>query len=298
MFTPTRKLGDALTRVADGSHAVLPDLPYDRKDEIGDLARSFRWMSERLQELDRMKAEFMSIATHELKTPINVISGYAELLDERLLGEITDKQEVAIASIREQTRTLAQLVNELLDLSRLEAGGLRLQIQPVPLRELFDSVERAFDVLCRQKAIDLTVDISPSVPDSILGDSSRLRDQVFGNLMSNAVKFTPEGGSIRLSVRRARDNFVVVEVADTGTGIPDDQRPHIFDKYYQVGEAARSTGAGLGLAIANEVVEAHGGRIEVDSAVGQGTTFRVWLPARPEQVAAAVAGEGRTTANA
>lgn len=245
-----------------------------------------------------MKAEFMSIATHELKTPINVISGYAELLDERLLGEITDKQEVAIASIREQTRTLAQLVNELLDLSRLEAGGLRLQIQPVPLRELFDSVERAFDVLCRQKAIDLTVDISPSVPDSILGDSSRLRDQVFGNLMSNAVKFTPEGGSIRLSVRRARDNFVVVEVADTGTGIPDDQRPHIFDKYYQVGEAARSTGAGLGLAIANEVVEAHGGRIEVDSAVGQGTTFRVWLPARPEQVAAAVAGEGRTTANA
>lgn len=298
VFTPTRKLGDALTRVADGSHAVLPDLPYDRKDEIGDLARSFRWMSERLQELDRMKAEFMSIATHELKTPINVISGYAELLDERLLGEITDKQEVAIASIREQTRTLAQLVNELLDLSRLEAGGLRLQIQPVPLRELFDSVERAFDVLCRQKAIDLTVDISPSVPDSILGDSSRLRDQVFGNLMSNAVKFTPEGGSIRLSVRRARDNFVVVEVADTGTGIPDDQRPHIFDKYYQVGEAARSTGAGLGLAIANEVVEAHGGRIEVDSAVGQGTTFRVWLPARPEQVAAAVAGEGRTTANA
>src|SRR5690606_3754159 len=115
VFTPMHRLGEALTRVADGAHPAPPDLPYNRPDEIGDLARSFLWMSQRLQELDRMKAEFMSIATHELKTPINVISGYAELLDERLLGEITDKQEVAIASIREQTRTLAQLVNELLD---------------------------------------------------------------------------------------------------------------------------------------------------------------------------------------
>ncbi len=302
VFTPMHRLGDALTRVADGAHPAPPDLPYERPDEIGDLARSFLWMSQRLQELDRMKAEFMSIATHELKTPINVISGYAELLDERLLGEITDKQEVAIASIREQTRTLSQLVNELLDLSRLEAGGLRLEIQPVPLRDLFESVERAFDVLCRQKAINFEVDISSSVPEAIPGDGSRLRDQVFGNLMSNAIKFTPEGGRIRLSVRRAPDNFVVVEVADSGLGIPDDQRPHIFDKYYQVGEAARSSGAGLGLAIANEVVEAHGGRIEVDSVVDQGTTFRVWLPARAEQLAAAAAaataGERTTPANA
>ncbi|MGH7444018.1 MAG: ATP-binding protein, partial [Longimicrobiales bacterium] len=295
VFTPVRRLGVALTRVADGAHTVPPDLPYERQDEIGDLSRSFRWMSERLQELDRMKAEFMSIATHELKTPINVISGYAELLDERLLGEITDKQEVAIASIREQTRTLAQLVNELLDVSRLEAGGLRLQIQAVPVRDLLDSVERAFDVLCRQKAINFDVDVSADVPETIPGDVSRLRDQVLGNLMSNAVKFTPERGSIRLSVRRARDNFIVIEVADNGTGIPDDQRPHIFDKYYQVGEAARSTGAGLGLAIANEVVEAHGGRIEVDSVMNEGTTFVVWLPARAEQIPAGVASEGRTT---
>jgi len=227
-----------------------------------------------------------------------VISGYAELLDERLLGEITDKQEVAVASIREQTRTLSQLVNELLDVSRLEAGGLRLEIQAVPVRDLIDSVQRAFDVLCRQKGIDLEVDIALNVPDAIPADAIRLRDQVLGNLMSNAIKFTPEGGSIRVSVRRAPDNFIVIEVSDTGSGIPDDQRPHIFDKYYQVGEAARSTGAGLGLAIANDVVEAHGGRIEVESEVGKGTLFRVWLPARPEQIpAAAAAVEGVSGAN-
>ncbi|NLG63908.1 MAG: HAMP domain-containing histidine kinase [Candidatus Cloacimonetes bacterium] len=298
VFTPMHRLGEALTKVADGAHPAPPDLPYDRPDEIGDLARSFLWMSQRLQELDRMKAEFMSIATHELKTPINVISGYAELLDERLLGEITDKQEVAVASIREQTRTLSQLVNELLDVSRLEAGGLRLEIQAVPVRDLIDSVQRAFDVLCRQKGIDLEVDIALNVPDAIPADAIRLRDQVLGNLMSNAIKFTPEGGSIRVSVRRAPDNFIVIEVSDTGSGIPDDQRPHIFDKYYQVGEAARSTGAGLGLAIANDVVEAHGGRIEVESEVGKGTLFRVWLPARPEQIpAAAAAVEGVSGAN-
>jgi signal transduction histidine kinase len=298
VFTPTRKLGEALTGVADGQHTVPPDLPYDRQDEIGDLARSFRWMNERLEELDRMKAEFMSIATHELKTPINVISGYAELLDERLLGDITDKQEVAIASIREQTRALAQLVNELLDVSRLEAGGMRLQIEPLSIRDLIDSVQRAFDVLCRQKSIDLETYISPDLPVTVPGDVSRLRDQVLGNLMSNAVKFTPEGGSIRLNARRARAGFMVIEVADSGPGIPDDQRPHIFDKYYQVGEQARSTGAGLGLAIAHDVVEAHGGRIEVDSVVGKGTTFRVWLPARGEEAVTAGAGVERRSDHA
>ena len=298
VFTPMHRLGEALTKVADGAHPAPPDLPYDRPDEIGDLARSFLWMSQRLQELDRMKAEFMSIATHELKTPINVISGYAELLDERLLGEITDKQEVAVASIREQTRTLAQLVNELLDVSRLEAGGLRLEIQSVQFRDMIDSVQRAFDVLCRQKGIEFEVDVGVNVPETIPADAIRLRDQVLGNLMSNAIKFTPEGGRIRLSARTAPDNFLVVEVSDTGSGIPDDQRPHIFDKYYQVGEAARSTGAGLGLAIANDVVEAHGGRIEVESQVDNGTLFRVWLPARAEQIpAAATAGEGASSAH-
>src|SRR5690606_14158833 len=193
---------------------------------------------------------------------------------------------------------LAQLVNELLDVSGLEAGGMRLQIEPLSIRELIDSEQRAFDVLCRQKSIDLETYISPDLPVTVPGVVSRLRDQVLGNLMSNAVKFTPEGGSIRLNARRARAGFMVIEVADSGPGIPDDQRPHIFDKYYQVGEQARSTGAGLGLAIAHDVVEAHGGRIEVESEVGKGTLFRVWLPARPEQIpAAAAAVEGVSGAN-
>lgn len=280
VFTPTRKLGVALRHVADGQHTVPADLPYDRPDEIGDLARSFRWMSERLQELDRMKAEFMSIATHELKTPINVISGYAELLDERLLGDLSEKQEGAVASIREQTRTLTQLVSELLDVSRLEAGGLKLDINPVQTTELLASVQRAFDVLCRQKDITFEVDVAEDVPMTIPGDTSRLRDQVLGNLLSNAVKFTPEGGEVRLRAVGVNDGDLQIEVSDTGPGIPPDQQTSIFDKYYQIGEAARSAGAGLGLAIAHDVVKAHGGSITVESTVGAGTTFRILLPSQ------------------
>jgi signal transduction histidine kinase len=284
VFTPTSRLGHALRRVADGEHTVPPDLPYDRPDEIGDLARSFRWMTERLQELDRMKAEFVSITTHELKTPINVISGYAELMEERVLGELTEKQEGAVASIREQTRSLAQLVNELLDVSRLEAGGLTLDMNPVATHDLIASVQRAFDVLCRQKNLHFIVETAEDVPGTIPGDAARLRDQVLGNLLSNAVKFTPEDGEIRMRASRAQNGDLMVEVSDTGPGIPPDQRSHIFDKYYQIGEAARSAGAGLGLAIAHDVVKAHGGSIEVDSRVGAGTTFRLLLPSRRSAV--------------
>lgn len=289
VFTPTRRLGQAIRRVADGEHAVPPDLPYDRPDEIGDLARAFRWMTERLQELDRMKAEFVSITTHELKTPINVISGYAELMEERVLGDLTEKQEGAVASIREQTRTLGQLVNELLDVSRLEAGGLKLDMHPVQTRELIASVQRAFDVLCRQKNITFTVEVADDIPTTVPGDVARLRDQVLGNLLSNAVKFTPEGGAIELRAKRASNGDLMVEVSDTGPGIPADQRTHIFDKYYQIGEAARSAGAGLGLAIAHDVIKAHGGSIAVDSHVGSGTTFKLLLPAQRSAEAQAAA---------
>src|SRR5690606_37670137 len=116
---------------------VPANLPYERHDELGDLSRSFRSMTQQLADLDRMKADFMSVATHELKTPINVVSGYAELLQEGVYGNISDKQQQALTSIQEQSRILTQLVNQLLDISRLEAGGLRLEIGELSLFELF-----------------------------------------------------------------------------------------------------------------------------------------------------------------
>ncbi|MGH7552462.1 MAG: ATP-binding protein, partial [Longimicrobiales bacterium] len=277
LTTPIMRLRDSMALVADGELRVPETLPYDRQDEIGSVSRSFRAMTHRLVDLDRLKAEFMSISTHELKTPINVISGYAELMQERVYGDLSEKQEEALFSIREQTRVLTQLVNQLLDVSRLEAGGMRLHFHDVVVVDLLRRVERSFDALATKKNIAFQVTIDSSVPATIAGDSDRLADQVLGNLISNALKFTPEGG--RIEVRSwLHDDGLVIEVEDSGPGIPADQLPYIFDKFFQVGEQARSKGAGLGLTIAHEVVTSHGGSITAASEPGQGTTFRIVLP--------------------
>jgi signal transduction histidine kinase len=274
---PVMQLRHAMALVADGIFRVPENLPYDRQDEIGSVSRSFRAMTHRLADLDQMKAEFMSISTHELKTPINVISGYAELMYERVYGDLSDRQEEALTAIREQTRVLTQLVNQLLDVSRLEAGGLRVHFRPVSVRDLFGRVERSFEGLAHRKQITLSVEVDPSVPETMDADADRLSDQVLGNLLSNALKFTPEAG--RIGVRVWRDGESLrIEVEDSGTGIPPDKLPYIFNKFYQVGDSARSKGAGLGLAIAHEVIEAHGGSIHAESEPDHGTRFHITLP--------------------
>jgi signal transduction histidine kinase len=294
LTTPVMRLRDSMALVADGELRVPENLPYERQDEIGSVSRSFRAMTHRLADLDRLKAEFMSISTHELKTPINVISGYAELMQERVYGEVTEKQEEALMSIREQARVLAQLVNQLLDVSRLEAGGMRLHFHDVAVRDVLRRVERSFEGLAVKKNIRFEVHVNPSVPDTVPGDPDRLADQVLGNLLSNALKFTPEGG--RIAVRSwLEDDRLAIEVEDSGPGIPRDQLPFIFDKYFQVGDQARSKGAGLGLAIAHEVVTAHGGIITAASEPGEGTSFRILLPTNghidPPAALAAPVGE-------
>ena len=286
LVQPVTRLRRSMAAVSAGEFIVPAGLPYDRRDEIGDLARSFRSMTRQLADLDRMKADFMSVATHELKTPINVVSGYAELIQEGVYGEISEKQQVALTSIQEQARILTQLVNQLLDISRLEAGGLKLEIGELKLPELFERVQRTFEVLANKQGIELTVDLADDAPERIPADGDRLRDQVLGNILGNALKFTPEGGSINVRGWVADARFRI-EVSDTGAGMPAEQLPHVFDKYYQIGEQARSKGAGLGLAIAHDVVQAHGGTISVTSQEGEGTTFRIDLPMTREQMAEA-----------
>lgn len=275
---PIQRLRVGMAEVAGGRFEVPTGLPYERQDEVGDVSRSFRTMTEQLADLERLKAEFMSIATHELKTPINVIAGYAELMEDRIFGELSERQEEALLSISEQTRVLTQLVNQLLDMSRLEAGGLKLEMDQVLVSDLFERIRRTFSVLADRKKIQFTATVDPSAPSRIRGDGDRLRDQVLGNLLSNALKFTPEGGEVGVAVL-GKDKDVLIRVTDSGAGIPAEELPHIFDKYYQVGAHARSKGAGLGLAIAHDVVEAHGGTIVAESREGAGTTFTIRLPA-------------------
>jgi len=271
------KLQRATARVAEGEFEAPLGLPYESRDELGGLSRSFRSMTEQLAELNRMKAEFVSLASHELKTPINVIGGYAEMIEEGVYGDLNDQQREAMSAMREQVDALTRQVNQLLDLSRFESGAFQVEMDQVKLADLFTGVQRAFDALARQKGIDFTIEVDESAPETVTGDFDRLRNEVLGNLLGNAFKFTSSGGHVGILARGEGDRFII-EVSDTGSGIAAEDIPHIFEKYYQSGQRARAMGTGLGLAIAQEIVEVHGGRIDASSEAGVGTTFRINLP--------------------
>lgn len=283
LTVPLRRLTRATAGVARGDFRTPESLPYDRPDEIGALAGSFRAMTERLAELDRLKAEFIGVASHELKTPINVIRGYADLIEEELTEDLTEHQREILRGIVEQAHVMSRLVSRLMDLTRLETGRYRLEVEEVHLEDVVTGLVRAFDVLSHREGIAIVTEILPSAPRILVVDVDAIRDDVLGNLVSNALKFTPRGGEVRITAwgeEHADGTGAVIEVADTGPGIPEEHRPHIFEKYYQV-ERSRAVGTGLGLAIAKEVVEAHGGEIRLEPPGDAGARFRIRLPVRP-----------------
>ncbi|HYC51393.1 MAG TPA: HAMP domain-containing sensor histidine kinase, partial [Gemmatimonadaceae bacterium] len=241
---------------------------------------SFQDMTRQLAELDKLKAEFVSVASHELKTPINVILGYTQLLQEELYGPLTDKQKNVATVLEKQTQTLARLVRQLLDVSRFEAGSGKLEIRPTELRGFLHNLEESFQVLADQRNIRFTVTTDGNLPATVHWDADRM-NEVLGNLLSNAFKFTDRGGEVELSVMQV-DNGVHMDVRDTGAGVPPEQVHRIFDKFYQADnqDAASHAGTGLGLAIARQIVDAHGGTINCDSTPGVGTTFSIVLPER------------------
>jgi signal transduction histidine kinase len=280
---PILDLRNAMAGMAGGNFSAPDGLPYERRDEIGDLSRSFRSMTEELGRLQRLRAEFVSMASHELKNPLNVIGGYAEILDEGQFGELNAEQRQSLKSIHEQVSVLSRLVNQLLDLGRYEAGALDLQRDAVSVPDLLEGVVRSFGSLARQRGIDLCVRISANAPPVVWGDVERLRNEVLGNLLSNAVKFTPAGGTVTVSAA-ADDRGLRVRVRDTGPGIPDEKAALVFEKFYQADGPARSLGAGLGLAIARDMIVAHGGQIGVESEPGGGATFWFTIPVRAEDI--------------
>lgn len=275
---PVTALEEGMRAVADGELDHSLAYGADRRDEFGRLAISFREMSRQLAELDKLKAEYVSIASHELKTPINVILGYLQLMEEGIYGPMTDKQREVSGTIGAQARTLARLASQLLDVSRFEAGGGRIEPRRVHLAGMLDELERTFHVLAVQRDIRFRIVRQPGLPETVFWDPERI-NEVTGNLLSNAFKFTPAGGTVELTAAPA-DSAVLIQVRDTGAGIPADQLPHVFEKFYQADNqrAASAKGTGLGLAIAKEIVEAHQGQIRCESSVGRGTLFTLLLP--------------------
>ncbi|HEX5438784.1 MAG TPA: HAMP domain-containing sensor histidine kinase [Gemmatimonadaceae bacterium] len=275
---PVRDLEAGMAAVADGNFGYRLSVSPARRDEFGRLASSFQTMAHQLAQLDRLRAEFISVASHELKTPINVILGYLQLVDEGVYGAVSTKQREILKTIDAQTQSLARLVHQLLDISRFEAGGGKLDIRATEFQRFLAELEDAFKVLSMQREIDFQVQRAGVLPAIVYWDADRI-NEVLGNLLSNAFKFTDRGGTIELHAVGS-DEEVRLTVRDTGAGIPPQQLPHIFEKFYQADNqaAAAHGGTGLGLAIAREIVTAHRGDISVQSALGMGTTFCITLP--------------------
>ena len=284
LWVPLQRLRNAFSVVAEGHYAPPRDLPYGSGDEIGDLARSFRGMTQRLEDLDRLKTEFVGVASHELKTPINVIRGYTELIEEELAGDLTQHQRDILDRIAEQTRSMAKMVSRLMDISKLESGKYQMDMEVVLVQDLLLGLVRGYELLAQERNIRLQSEILPDTPTDVEVDVDLFRGEILGNLISNALRFAPEGGEVRVQAGRDGDG-VLFQVADNGPGVPRRHRPHVFKKYYQA-ERSQAMGSGLGLAIARELVEAHGGWIKLADAYQTdlgGAVFHVWIPARVPQ---------------
>ena len=282
---PLRRLRHAMARVAEGEFEEQPLTETGRRDELGDLARSFQSMTGQLSELNRLKAEFVSKTSHNLKTPINVIGGYAEMLEDGLYGEMQEHQLEAVRGVREQAEALTTQVRQLVDLSRVEAHAFTVRMQRLYVADLLLGVQRSFEALARQRQIEFEIIADPTAPATIVGDEDRLRNEVLGNLLTNAFKFTDSGDRVTV-LTTGSIGFLEFEVSDTGLGIQAAELDRIYDRYYQTSSGKRAAGSGLGLAIAKEVVTRHGGTITASSEEGKGATFRVVLPVEGQSPAA------------
>ena len=229
-----------------------------------------------LERANRLKSEFLASMSHELRTPLHTIIGFSELLGEELEGPLNEKQMRFVQHIHKDSLHLLELINDVLDISKIEADRLELRPEAFDFTALI--AESLASVRSLAEAKSHTLETASDVPTAVEADRLRIK-QVLVNLLSNAIKFTPEGGRIRLEAR-VQDSFVVVSVRDTGIGFPTEEHESIFDKFHQVGATTKGVreGTGLGLAITKRLVEQHGGGIWVQSQPQQGSTFSFTLP--------------------
>jgi len=230
-----------------------------------------------LKELDRLKSNFLATMSHELRTPLTSVIGYSEMMLEGLGGPLTAEQREYLQIIMEKGESLLQLITSILDISKIEAGRVKLVLAEVDVATVMRDAVSTVMPLARKKGLRLTW--QPAPLPRVQADREKLR-QCLINLVNNAVKFTPPGGAVTVEARALPGERVALAVADTGIGIPTSHLPRVFDVFYQVdGSSTREFGgAGLGLAIVKSYVEAHGGEVAVESSEGQGTTFTLVLP--------------------
>jgi GAF domain-containing protein len=244
-------------------------------EELKERARKLEQAYRELQEADRLKDELVQNVSHELRTPLTFIKGYVELLLEEDMGPINERQRESLSIVAEKTNMVTRLVSDIIFLEQIERESL--QLGPVQLADLARLALQGSEVTAAAAGIQLRLEVEPDLPP-VNADRDRI-SQVLDNLLVNAIKFSPSGGHITVRLRRQGES-VLASVTDTGIGIPEDQLQRVFERFYQVDGSAtrRFGGAGVGLAIVKRIVEAHGGRIWVESALGQGSTFYFTVP--------------------
>lgn len=281
---PLKTLGNSVERIAAGDFSG--QVRIENRDELGALAANIDRMKNQLGQLymqleaaNRHKSDFLSSMSHELRTPLNAIIGFSEVLLQRIFGELNPKQAEYLQDILDSGKHQLSLVSDILDLSKVEAGRMELQVTAFSLPAVISSGVTMLGQRAESLGIALEVDPDPSV-DTVEADERKIR-QVMFNLLSNAVKFTPAGGTVTVRTR-ARGESVEVSVSDTGVGIAPEDQGRVFEQFGQASHGKRmEASTGLGLSLAKSFVELHGGTMALESTLGQGSTFTFSLPLKP-----------------
>jgi signal transduction histidine kinase len=272
-------LADELNRMAASLQALVKGLEEKVEERTGELQQALVELSQKSRELEvasRHKSQFLANMSHELRTPLNAIAGFSQVLQQKLFGEINEKQDEYLADILSSANHLLSLINDILDLSKVEAGQVELEVVTFSLREALERGVMMMRELAIKNGVQLELDADTGV-ELVEGDERRIQQVIF-NMLSNAVKFTPEGGRVDVSTA-VQNGDVQVAIRDTGPGIAPEDQERIFEEFQQTDVGAeQAEGTGLGLALSKRLVELHGGRLWVESEVGKGSTFVFTLP--------------------
>lgn len=272
IYRPVQQVTQAAEAIAQGKYdqEITPTGPPEAKG----LAAAFNHMARQVKLSQQRLRNFLSDVSHELRTPLTSIRGFAQAMVD---GTIKDKEAESRAAqiIEDESKRMIRLVDELLELSRIESGQAKMSREPVDMKALLQHCQEIFMMRAEEKGLKLSTDLEP-LP-TVTGDADRL-EQVFCNLLDNALKHTPSGGEITIRARQTSAGIAEISVSDTGKGIPPEQLPHIFERFYRADTSEAKSGTGLGLAIAREIAKAHGGDIEARNKPGGGAEFIVRLP--------------------